>query len=69
MRNKAREEYLGFSVRKQKHKILGINVENPLRKRQFGVIFATNARRNAFPKGHLPEVKERGNTEPCCDIR
>jgi hypothetical protein len=63
MRNKAREEYLGFSVRKQKHNILGTNVENPLRKRQLGVLFATNATRNAFLNGHLPEVKERGNAE------
>jgi hypothetical protein len=69
MRKKAQEEYLGFSVRKQKHNILGINVENPLRKRQFGVLFSTNARRNAFPNGHLPEIKERGNAETCCDIQ
>jgi hypothetical protein len=69
MRNKAREEYLGFSVRKQKHNILGTNVENPLRNRRFGVVFATDARRIAFPKEHLPEVKERGNAVPCCDIQ
>jgi len=49
MRNKSREEYFGFSVRKQKRNILGTNVENPLRRRQFGVLSATNARRNAFP--------------------
>jgi len=48
MRNKAREKYLGFSVRKQKHNILGANVGNPLRKRRFGLIFCTNAR-SAFP--------------------
>jgi hypothetical protein len=69
MRNNPQEGYLGFSVRKQKSNILGTNVVNPLRKRQSDVIFTTNSRRNAFPNGHLPEVKERGNAESCCHFR
>jgi hypothetical protein len=68
-RSKSREEYLGFSVRKQKHNILGTNVANPLGKREFGVMFAANARRIAFPNGRLPEVKKGGTAEPCCNIQ